>query len=62
MLLDTEKEMKSVVPTSPRLIAFKRPLLLSCYKSPWPLMWAKIGKSWRQRKRVNDKTKSELLL
>lgn len=62
MLQDTEKEIKSVVPTSPELIALKRALLLICYKSLWPLMWAKIVKSWKQRKRINDKTKSELLL
>lgn len=62
MLQDTEKEIESVVLTSPNLMALKRALLLKCSKSLWPLMWAKIFKSWRKQKRINDKTKIKLLL
>lgn len=40
-----KKEVKSVVPSSPKLFALKRDLLLIYYKSLWPLMWAKIFKS-----------------
>lgn len=53
------KETESVILTSPKLIALKRALSVI---NVWPLMWAKIFKSWGKHSRINEKTKRKLLL